>query len=139
MNYEKIGGIVGIVGIRTDEVGHVANKPDDEKGHAEAICALGLVVLEQLRELQQPTLELINHRNLKRRTRRHIQAVKLMLPKIPETACVQSKLRAATAKAAVATRGGIAIGGVRGFVAKMGGRGRSKTKEKSKKEEEEEE
>lgn len=116
MNHEKIGGIVGI---RTDEVGHVANKPDDEKGHAEAICALGLVVLEQLRELQR-ILKLINHRNLKRRTKRHIQAVKLMLPKIPETACVQSKLRAATAKAAVARRGGIAIGG---SVAKMGGGG----------------
>ena len=47
--------------------------------------------------------------DFRKRTRRHIQAVKLILPKMPDTACVQSKLRAATAKAAVAMRGGIAM------------------------------
>lgn len=39
-------------GVRTDEIGDIAQKPDDEKRHAEAIGALGLVVGEQLRELE---------------------------------------------------------------------------------------
>ena len=37
----------------TDQVGHVAEEPDQQKSHAQALGALRLVVGDQLRELQK--------------------------------------------------------------------------------------
>lgn len=102
-------------GVRTDEIGDIAQKPDDEKRHAEAIGALGLVVGEQLRELEESgqCSPGANATGTQGRTRRHIQEVKLMLPKMPDTASVMGIDRAAAANVVVA-RSGIAKNRLKG-------------------------
>lgn len=78
----------------TQEVGHVAKEPDDEKGHAQPVGVLGLEVGDELGQLQrngrvsgarrgrlgEQRAETMAH------TMTHIQATRLMLPKMPEMA-----------------------------------------------------
>lgn len=107
--------------LRTHEIRHVANQPNDQKAHGQAISALRLVVCEQLGKLfcvdkhgQSTWTEKAGKksrdprsRDLREqregRTRRHIHAVKLMLPKIPDRASSTFGVDDKAAKAVTAT------------------------------------
>ncbi len=105
----------------TRQVGHVAQEPDEEEGHGQAIGALGPVVLDELGQLaaaaSQPGVRSVpaeearicwygsgpasgrhrtRHHTHTQLTKRHTQAVRLTVPNTPDRVC-SSDGRAATA------------------------------------------
>lgn len=69
---------------RTSKIGGIAYEPDSQEGERDAISAPGLVIQDELRQLESVSI----HRETRTRrlTSRKIQVAKLMLPKIPDKA-----------------------------------------------------
>lgn len=90
-------------GLRTREIGHITQQPYQEELHGQGVCALRFVVGNQLRKLRrvcQPLKPPCGNPPCCH-TKRHIQAVKLTLPKIPESACPTSGTFSASGTAAM--------------------------------------
>ena len=72
-------------GLRTGKVGDVAEEPNEEESHREAVCALGFVIGDKLRKLFR-MLGLAGAIGIgeSRLTSKHIQATRLMQPNMPD-------------------------------------------------------